>query len=58
MIRRNVELEARLIDDLLDVTRIAKGKLHSLSKPSPFTRHERAGPEKGASAWMAQSTVS
>jgi len=27
MIRRNVELEARLIDDLLDVTRIRKGKL-------------------------------
>ena len=27
MIRRNVELEARLIDDLLDVTRISKGKL-------------------------------
>lgn len=27
MIQRNVELEARLIDDLLDVTRIAKGKL-------------------------------
>lgn len=27
MIRRNVELEARLIDDLLDVTRIAHGKL-------------------------------
>jgi signal transduction histidine kinase/ActR/RegA family two-component response regulator len=27
IIRRNVELEARLIDDLLDVTRIAKGKL-------------------------------
>jgi signal transduction histidine kinase len=26
-IRRNVELEARLIDDLLDLTRIAKGKL-------------------------------
>jgi PAS domain S-box-containing protein len=26
-IRRNVELEARLIDDLLDVTRISKGKL-------------------------------
>jgi len=25
--RRNVELEARLIDDLLDLTRIAKGKL-------------------------------
>jgi PAS domain S-box-containing protein len=27
MIRRNVELEARLIDDLLDVTRILQGKL-------------------------------
>ena len=27
LIRRNVELEARLIDDLLDLTRIAKGKL-------------------------------
>src|SRR6266404_923868 len=27
VIRRNVELEARLIDDLLDVTRIAKGKI-------------------------------
>ena len=27
LIRRNVEIEARLIDDLLDVTRIAKGKL-------------------------------
>jgi CheY-like chemotaxis protein len=27
LIRRNVELEARLIDDLLDVTRIAKGKM-------------------------------
>ncbi|HEY7215629.1 MAG TPA: ATP-binding protein [Thermoanaerobaculia bacterium] len=27
MVRRNVELEARLIDDLLDVTRITRGKL-------------------------------
>ena len=27
VVRRNVELEARLIDDLLDITRIAKGKL-------------------------------
>ena len=27
MIRRNIELEARLIDDLLDLTRISKGKL-------------------------------
>ncbi|CAN5717658.1 hypothetical protein BH23PLA1_BH23PLA1_38190 [soil metagenome] len=28
MVRRNVELEARLIDDLLDVTRVRYGKLH------------------------------
>jgi PAS domain S-box-containing protein len=27
LIRRNVELEARLIDDLLDLTRVVKGKL-------------------------------
>jgi signal transduction histidine kinase len=27
MVRRNVELEARLIDDLLDVSRIAQGKI-------------------------------
>ena len=27
MIRRNVELEMKLIDDLLDVTRITNGKL-------------------------------
>ncbi len=27
MIRRNVELEARLIDDLLDVTRVSRGKI-------------------------------
>jgi signal transduction histidine kinase/CheY-like chemotaxis protein len=33
IIRRNVELEARLIDDLLDVTRIAKGKLKLSLEP-------------------------
>ncbi|MGH7779909.1 MAG: CHASE3 domain-containing protein [Candidatus Binataceae bacterium] len=27
MLRRNVELEARIVDDLLDLTRIAKGKV-------------------------------
>ncbi|HEX3555283.1 MAG TPA: ATP-binding protein [Thermoanaerobaculia bacterium] len=27
MVRRNVELEARLIDDLLDLTRVSRGKL-------------------------------
>ena len=32
MIRRNVELEARLIDDLLDLTRITRGKLQIAAK--------------------------
>jgi signal transduction histidine kinase/CheY-like chemotaxis protein len=34
VIRRNVELEARLIDDLLDLTRIARGKLELRLQPS------------------------
>src|SRR5438874_9861847 len=33
VIQRNVELEARLIDDLLDITRIAKGKLKLSLEP-------------------------
>jgi PAS domain S-box-containing protein len=33
MIRRNVELEARLIDDLLDLTRITRGKLSLEKRP-------------------------
>jgi PAS domain S-box-containing protein len=34
MIRRNVELEARLIDDLLDLTRVASGKLELRNEPT------------------------
>jgi CheY-like chemotaxis protein len=34
MIRRNVDLEARLIDDLLDTTRIASGKLRLNRQPT------------------------
>jgi len=41
MIRRNVELEARLIDDLLDLTRIAKGKI-DLDR-APVDLHEMLG---------------
>jgi len=37
IIRRNVELEARLIDDLLDITRIAHGKLQLT--PEPIDAH-------------------
>ena len=39
MIRRNVELEARLIDDLLDITRLARGqlKLH----PETIDAHDK-----------------
>lgn len=38
MIRRNVELEARLIDDLLDLTRISRGKL--MLSPTRVCLHE------------------
>jgi two-component system CheB/CheR fusion protein len=34
MVRRNVELEARLIDDMLDLTRIARGKLELRREPA------------------------
>ena len=33
MVRRNVEMEARLIDDLLDVSRIARGKIELTRSP-------------------------
>ncbi|MCL2648175.1 MAG: GAF domain-containing protein [Phycisphaerales bacterium] len=35
-IERNVQLEARLIDDLLDVTRISRGKIELDRKPVPL----------------------
>ena len=34
MVRRNVELEARLIDDLLDLTRVSRGKLELSRRPT------------------------
>ena len=38
MIRRNVHLEARLVDDLLDITRIARGRIEIM--PAPMDMHE------------------
>lgn len=38
MIRRNIQLEARLIDDLLDLTRITRGKM--LVHPVPTDLHD------------------
>ena len=50
MTRRNVELEARLIDDLLDVTRIGRGTLQV--RPEPSDAHaldpRRLSPPAGA----------
>jgi len=42
MMRRNIELEARLIDDLLDITRISRGKLTIAPQATdlhPLLRH-------------------
>jgi signal transduction histidine kinase len=42
MMRRNIELEARLIDDLLDITRISRGKLNVAPEPTdlhPLLHH-------------------
>jgi two-component system CheB/CheR fusion protein len=36
VIRRNVELEARLIDDMLDLTRVAQGKVELHRHPVPL----------------------
>ena len=40
MIRKNVELEARIIDDLLDLTRVTRGKvqLNLRHRRCPYTR--------------------
>ena len=42
MIARNIELEARLIDDLLDLTRIARGKLRLQLQKTDV--HDRPAP--------------
>ena len=60
VIRRNVELEARLIDDLLDLTRISRGKLevdlrttdlHSLLHHATETCQEDAAQKRLTILW-------
>ena len=65
MIRRNVELEARLIDDLLDVTRIARGKVELNRQPVESVRPSCNGrstsvcptsrPASRTSAWISET---
>jgi PAS domain S-box-containing protein len=38
MMRRNLELEARLIDDMLDLTRVARGKLELRREPADLVQ--------------------
>jgi PAS domain S-box-containing protein len=50
VVRRNVELEARLIDDLLDLTRVARGKLelhHRATDVREILRHTLENAERG-----------
>lgn len=42
MVRRNVDLEARLIDDLLDLSRVTSGKLHLDLRPTGLHEVVRA----------------
>ena len=48
MIAENVALEARLIDDLLDLTRITRGKAEDRYAPARFARGPPVGPGDGA----------
>jgi signal transduction histidine kinase/CheY-like chemotaxis protein len=62
VIRRNVELEARLIDDLLDLTRIARGKLELHLQPADLrdalahALQSCSAQEDAAGKWIAVET--
>src|SRR6266545_496677 len=62
VIRRNVELEARLIDDLLDLTRIARGKLElhlqsaDLREVLDHALQSCSAEEDGSGKWIAVET--
>ena len=49
MVRRNVEMEARLIDDLLDVTRIAQGKIELHTAAPSSCARSSSGRSRSAS---------
>ncbi len=71
MIRRNVELEARLIDDLLDLTRITRGKVElnkqsielstiisraiEVCQPDIDARHLHFGVDFGSEPYMVEA---
>lgn len=55
MMRRNIELEARLIDDLLDLTRISHGKLAIM--PVATISVESDGLGRGAKFTIALESV-
>jgi PAS domain S-box-containing protein len=58
LIRRNIELEARLIDDLLDITRIARGKLELRSQRLDLRRVIRQALETCNEPALASHRVS
>ena len=57
MIRRNVELEARLIDDLLDLTRIVRGQGRDRARPArPARRPLDRVPERAERVFRPRRT--
>lgn len=57
MIRRNVELEIRLIDDLLDLTRITRGKLLMNLEPIDTHRALREAAQIGRDDMFSQKAL-
>ena len=58
MIRRNVELEARLIDDLLDLTRIARGKVDARPRAArPARSSFRASAQSSRSEFLQKGVA-
>ncbi len=62
MIRRNIGLETRLIDDLLDLSRVISGKLRLDRRPTPLNdlvRHvlDIVGGEVGAKGLTVETTL-